>query len=209
LLKLANSLVSASLGLFRKRRGNMTSDERFALLTIWLLWLTIWCVWALRTKAVKKGESVTSEVAHQLPLAAALAMLWPWRLPFGLLDGQVLPPLGWVGVALTAGGMLFMVWARVTIGTNWSGRVTIKQDHVLVDRGPYGIVRHPIYTGLLAAYVFTGLSWGDWRGLIAPAVAMAALWRKLRLEEAFLAEQFGGAYGDYRRRTRALIPYIL
>lgn len=187
----------------------MSSSERFALLTIWMVWLIIWCVWALRTKSVQKGESVVSEAAHQLPLIVALVMLWPWRLPFGLLGGQILPPLHWAGVALTASGMLFMVWARISIGTNWSGRVTIKQEHELIDRGPYGVVRHPIYTGLLAAYVFTGLTWGDWRGLVAVLIALAALWRKLRLEESFLTEQFGDAYRDYRKRTWALMPYIL
>jgi protein-S-isoprenylcysteine O-methyltransferase Ste14 len=196
--------------LFKKIGYNaMTSEERLALFTIWGVWLTLWCVWALRTKAVKKGESVASEAAHQLPLVLALAMLWPWHLPYGLLGGQVLPPLGWAGVVLTAGGMLFMIWARAAIGENWSGRVTIKQDHMLIDRGPYGKVRHPIYTGLLAAYVFTGLCWGDWRGLVAPLLALVVLWRKLRLEEAFLTEQFGSAYQEYRQRTRALIPYIL
>lgn len=187
----------------------MTSGERLAIFIIWGVWLLAWCIWSLPTKATAKGESLGSEAAHQIPLVLALAIMWPWHLPFGLLGGRILPPLGWAGVLLTAGSMLFMVWARMSIGTNWSGRVTIKQEHELVDRGPYKMIRHPIYTGLLAAYVFTALCWGDWRGLAAVVIAVAALWRKLRLEEAFLTEQFGGSYQAYRKRTWALLPYII
>ena len=187
----------------------MTPDERIALASIWIAWFLLWCVWAVRTKKVARGESVWSEAAHQLPLAAALFLLWPWHLPYGFLSAQVLPSLGWTGAILTLAGMAFMIWARASIGANWSGRVTIKRDHALIDRGPYAIVRHPIYTGLLAAYLFTGLSWGDWRGLLAPLIAAVALWRKLRLEERFLCEQFGADYERYRGRTRALIPFVL
>lgn len=176
---------------------------------MWTGWLAAWCVWALPTKPDRRRESAGSAASHLLPLAAALAMLWPWRLPGGALGEIILPKLGWAGVTLAGAGMVFMVWARTVIGTNWSGRVTIKKAHQLVESGPYRLVRHPIYTGLLAAYLFTGLTWGDWRGLVAPAIAMLALWRKMRLEETFLQAQFGPAYETYRRRTRALIPYVL
>ncbi len=191
----------------------MTPTEHGVLAVMWLVWLASWGVWARGAKQDQRLESRLSEYAHQLPLIIALGMMWPWRLPSwllgGLLGGQVLPSLGWLGVALTGAGMLFMVWARMIIGANWSGRVTIKQDHALIDRGPYALVRHPIYTGLLAAFLFTGLTWGDWRGLVATLIAVVSLWRKLRVEEAFLGEQFGPAYALYRNRTRALIPFLL
>jgi len=187
----------------------MTPRDHGFLAIIWIVWLAGWCVWAMGTKPDSRKESRISEAGHKVPLAFALLMLWPWRLPGGVLGRQVVMSLGWVGVVLTALGMLFMVWARIVIGANWSGRVTIKQGHDLIDRGPYALVRHPIYTGLLAAYLFTGLTWGDWRGLVAPVIALVALWRKLRLEEAFLRAQFGPAYETYRGRTRALIPYVL
>ena len=115
----------------------------------------------------------------------------------------------WIGAAVTAAGLLFAVWARRHIGRNWSGQVTIKSDHELVTTGPYGMVRHPIYTGLLLAFAGTALAVGEVRGLLALAIACAALWRKLKLEERYMREQFGEAYVEYTRRVAAIIPFLL
>jgi protein-S-isoprenylcysteine O-methyltransferase Ste14 len=68
------------------------------------------------------------------------------------------------------------------IGTNWSGIVTIKQGHELVTTGPYALVRHPIYSGLLLAFIGSAMARGEWRGVLAVLIAFLALWRKLRLE---------------------------
>jgi len=101
------------------------------------------------------------------------------------------------------------VWARVHLGGNWSGIVTLKEDHELVRRGPYRWVRHPIYSGLLLAIAGSAVVRGEWRGFLALAIAFAALWRKLKLEERWLGETFGEQYAAYRRRVSALIPFVL
>lgn len=103
--------------------------------------------------------------------------------------------------------MMFSVWARVQLGGNWSGIVTIKQDHELIVRGPYAIVRHPIYTGLLVALIGSAMALGEWRGVLAVLIAYWALWRKLRVEERWMAERFGEQYEAYRRRIPALVPF--
>ena len=95
------------------------------------------------------------------------------------------------------------------LGRNWSGIVTVKQDHELVRSGPYRWVRHPIYTGLLIAFVGTAISRGEWRGVLAVLIVFAALWRKLQLEERWMIETFGDAYLRYRAEVRALIPFVL
>jgi len=105
--------------------------------------------------------------------------------------------------------VLFTIWARRHLGRNWSGSVTIKADHELITTGPYRIARHPIYTGLLIAFAGNALVVGEVRGLIAFAIAFAALWRKLKLEERFMREQFGQAYVDYSRRVAAVVPFLL
>jgi protein-S-isoprenylcysteine O-methyltransferase Ste14 len=115
----------------------------------------------------------------------------------------------WVAVVLTAGGLLFSVWARVRLGRNWSATVTIKDQHELIADGPYRFVRHPIYTGLLVAILGTALARGDWRGMLAMAIVSWAFWRKLTIEERWLAQQFGDDYAAYRRRVAALVPFIL
>ena len=106
-------------------------------------------------------------------------------------------------------GLVFSIWARVHIGRNWSGIVTLKQDHELIQSGPYRLVRHPIYTGLLLGFIGTAIARDEWRGWLAVLMVLAALWRKLRLEERWLTEQFGDAYRQYRSEVAALIPYLL
>src|SRR5208283_1839808 len=111
--------------------------------------------------------------------------------------------LFWVGAALTATGLLFTVWARIHIGKNWSGIVTIKEGHELITTGPYAIVRHPIYAGLLLAFVGSALARAEWRRVLAVAIAIWAFWHKLRIEEQWMREQFGNAYQEYLQRVAA------
>ena len=85
----------------------------------------------------------------------------------------------------------------------------MKDDHELVQSGPYRLVRHPIYTGLLAGVLGTAIARNDGQGCIALAIAVVALWHKLRVEERFMEETFGAAYRDYRARVKALIPFVL
>jgi len=114
----------------------------------------------------------------------------------------------WIGVVLLAAGLAFAVWARAVLGGNWSGTVTIKEGHELIDRGPYRHIRHPIYSGLLLALLGTWLAGGRVYGLLAFALALSALSGKLRVEERFMAQEFGERYAAYRRSTWALVPWI-
>ena len=114
----------------------------------------------------------------------------------------------WVGAAITAAGLSFAIWARRHIGRNWSATVTLKQDHELVTSGPYAFVRHPIYTGLLFGFIGSAIALGQWRGIVAVAIAYLSLLRKYLLEERWMRERFGTAYADYSRRVKALVPFL-
>jgi protein-S-isoprenylcysteine O-methyltransferase Ste14 len=103
----------------------------------------------------------------------------------------------------------FAIWARATLGRNWSAVVQVKQGHELVERGPYRWVRHPIYTGLLMGFLGTACALGEWRGLLGTAIVGVSFWFKLKLEERWMREQFGARYEDYMRRVKALIPGVL
>jgi protein-S-isoprenylcysteine O-methyltransferase len=94
------------------------------------------------------------------------------------------------------------------LGGNWSASVTVKQDHRLVRRGPYTIVRHPIYTGLLLALLGTAVALGELRGLLGVVVAFAAWRAKSRMEEAFMRQEFGLEYATYQGEVKALVPFI-
>jgi Phospholipid methyltransferase len=87
--------------------------------------------------------------------------------------------------------------------------VTVKQGHELMTSGPYALVRHPIYTGLLLAFLGSAVARGEWRGLLAVALVFGMLWSKLRLEEKWMGAQFGESYEAYSRRVSALVPYII
>jgi protein-S-isoprenylcysteine O-methyltransferase Ste14 len=177
---------------------------------LWLAWGAYWLVSARGTKPVRRREAVWSRAAHLGPIAVAALLLAVPSLP-GWLGARWLPRgelsvLG--GLVLVAAGLALTVWARVTLGGNWSATVTLKEGHRIVTAGPYRRVRHPIYTGLLVAFAGSALVRGEWRGLLALVLVTAALWRKLRLEERWLTDAFGAAYAEYARRTRALLPWL-
>jgi protein-S-isoprenylcysteine O-methyltransferase Ste14 len=179
---------------------------------LWIAWTIYWVVAARSAKQDRRQESLASRAGHIVPLGISAYLLWSPELPGGFLGDRFLPagPVTfYAGVAVLAFGLGFSIWARRVLGRNWSGIVTVKQDHELVRSGPYRWVRHPIYTGLLIAFVGTAISRGEWRGVLAVLIVFAALWRKLKLEERWMIETFGDAYLRYRDEVRALIPFVL
>lgn len=115
----------------------------------------------------------------------------------------------WACVLVIAVGFCFAWWARFHLGELWSGQITAKQNHRIVASGPYGIVRHPIYTGILAAVVATAAAKGTVMGVAGLLVISAGVWLKARLEETWLSGQLeAGAYEQYRRQVPMLIPFL-
>jgi len=190
----------------------MTPPLSFVILGLWVPWMIYWLISASKVKETVRTESLASRAAHIVPLVVAGALVMSRPRPWGFLYDRMLPDslvTFWIGAAILAAGLAFAVWARVHIGGNWSGLVTLKQDHELIRGGPYAMVRHPIYTGVLIAFIGTAIACGEWRGLVAVAIVFAALWRKLKLEERWLGEAFGESYSKYRAEVSALIPYLL
>jgi protein-S-isoprenylcysteine O-methyltransferase Ste14 len=115
---------------------------------------------------------------------------------------------GVLGDFLVFVGLFISIWARVTLGGNWSARVALKEDHELIQRGPYQAVRHPIYAGLLLMIAGTAVLAGQVSGFIALAICFCGFWVKLRQEEILLSKHLPG-YSEYMRRTKALVPFVL
>ena len=114
----------------------------------------------------------------------------------------------WICIALIALGFAFSWWARIYLGSLWSGQVTKKADHRVIDTGPYRIVRHPIYTGILLAVFATTAAKGTVLGLASAPIITLGLWMKARLEERWLRQELDpGAYDAYRRRVPMLLPF--
>ena len=185
---------------------------KYSIPALWMAWGAYWWIAARNVKQTTRQESFGSRFAHIGPLLLAALLLTLPDLPLPWLYERFASASAlrfWLGTALVAAGLAFAVWARVTLGRNWSGTVTLKQDHELVRAGPYRFVRHPIYTGLLAGFLGTAIAMGQWRAVLALVIVFVALWRKLLLEERWMAEQFGDAYARYRREVAALIPCLL
>jgi protein-S-isoprenylcysteine O-methyltransferase Ste14 len=116
--------------------------------------------------------------------------------------------LGATGLILTAAGIFFAIWARLMLGTNWSGRITLKEDHELITTGPYAVTRNPIYTGVLLAVTGKAFIKGDMQYIIMLVILFIALLIKIHYEEKLLSSHFGNAYSEYLRNTKKLIPFI-
>ena len=178
---------------------------------MWLGYSIYWWAMSKDVKATERSEPDSSRLARLLSIVFAVALLWPSRIPVPFLNHRFLPLSSacfWSGAAITAAGLLFSIWGRRHLGSNWSQAVTLKKDHELITSGPYALVRHPIYTGLLLGLVGCAVARGEWRGLLAVALVFVALWQKLRLEEKWMRAQFGESYEAYSRRVPALVPFI-
>jgi len=186
----------------------------YALRVTWVAVLGYWLWAAHAAKPVKQQDPFpTRLVVYWLPLLIASLLLGPgdW---FGhsLLREQFVPHTTFVyslGLCLAVLGAALAILSRMLLGGNWSATVQLKQEHELITAGPYRLVRHPIYTGLLVLFLGNAVMVGDWRGLLAVAIVFASFWRKLRLEEIWLGEHFGESYRLYQGRTKALIPAVL
>jgi protein-S-isoprenylcysteine O-methyltransferase Ste14 len=179
---------------------------------IWIAWLVYWYAARKNAKAVQRRESPASRAAHIVPLVLAVALFAFPDLWGGWLSARFLPfgfTTYWIGIALLLAGLAFTIAARRYLGGNWSGTVTVKQDHELIRTGPYGFVRHPIYTGILLGFVGSAISLGEVRGMVAVGLVLVAFLLKIRLEERWMTENFGDAYRRYRTEVRALIPFVL
>ena len=118
-------------------------------------------------------------------------------------------PAGIGGIALMLAGLGFAIWARLHLGTNWSGQPVIRIDHKLVRSGPYAIVRNPIYTGILIAIVGTTIVAGELWALAVTVILLLVFFMKIKMEEKFLLEEFGESFIQYKKEVKALIPFIL
>ncbi len=178
---------------------------------LWLVFAGVWILAAAGAKRTVRRESAQSRLAYVIPTAlGAFLVFQPRRL--GLLDIRFLPDTEAVilfGLAVTAAGIGFAIWARLTLGRNWSGTVTIKEDHRLIRNGPYRFVRHPIYSGILGALLGTAIGQGTVPSLIGVAIVLCGFRIKWKTEEHFMVGQFGEQYVQYQREVKAVIPGVL
>lgn len=189
----------------------MAFNVHWAIGCCWIALGLLWLVGAFFSKPTQRSQSM-AERSTYIALAA-IGILLISRLSFHgpWISARFLPdtyPIQLTGFAITVCGTLFAAWARLTLGSNWSGRATVKAGHELIVRGPYAIARHPIYTGILLALAGTIVANAQWRYLEGFAIIVLALLVKMRQEERLMIETFPQQYPDYRRRVKALVPFL-
>jgi protein-S-isoprenylcysteine O-methyltransferase Ste14 len=180
------------------------------ILGCWIVFAVYWAAAAISTKRTIERQSWKSRRLYVLLLVLAFLLLFR-LVPAYPLNIRVLPVALGLDVAaalLCIGGLALAIWARRTIGRNWSGVVTLKRDHELVTGGPYRYVRHPIYSAILLMFVASALASGRVDGFIGFALCVASFWVKLRQEEALMARHFPEQYAAYRASVKALVPFL-
>jgi protein-S-isoprenylcysteine O-methyltransferase Ste14 len=170
-------------------------------------WTAFWLYWLIAAFSMKRGHiSWSRELRIRALIVVVVIVLIhlgvfrhraintdPWRAAFGLL--------------LFAFGLGFAIWARIHIGRNWGGPMTRKDEPELVVSGPYRLVRHPIYSGILVAGAATAVAL-SWMWLIAVVLAGVYFGYSAIVEEGYLTEQFPETYPTYKRSTKMLVPFL-
>lgn len=176
-----------------------------------ILWGALILYWIINAFGNKQTAQRVIPIWRRAMLLVALLLLLLRRNHPSWYDRRFYMPslaCAEVGLALALLGVALAIWARRVLGKNWSGNPTIKVDHELIQSGPYAIVRHPIYTGLLIAIFGSLMPDGRIADFGVFALFVALLTFKLKLEEGLMRQQFPEAYPEYCRRTYALVPYV-
>jgi protein-S-isoprenylcysteine O-methyltransferase len=195
----------------RRPRRALTFFPHNTLAIIWTVFWVLWVIPAVFGKRTIRRQTSSSRILQIALLLVAYVLIVNGGLGWDWLNRRVVPASTislWSGYGLLLAGMLFAGWARIFLGGNWSSNVTLKQDHTLVRSGPYRIVRHPIYTGLLVALLGTAIVLGEVRCFLGVILAAIAWKIKSKSEEALMVELFGDQYARYRQEVKGLVPYL-
>ena len=176
---------------------------------MWLAWTVSWLVAAVWSAKTVARPGVGRQALNRIVTVLGIVLLFGFyrRLP-DLALWRLGRALAWFTVGFAAMGLLFTWWARVHIGRLWSGTITRKAEHHIVETGPYALVRHPIYSGLILAVIATGVQRGTLLAMLGAALVAFSFVVRARLEEQFLREQLGAQdYDAYARRVPMLVPF--
>jgi protein-S-isoprenylcysteine O-methyltransferase Ste14 len=191
-------------------RGTITTEQGLQMaVVLWYVLALVWLVMWFGMKRAKRSETAWERVQHVVPVLVAFWLLFERHWP--LLELRLLPETPgvlWAGVLMTALGVGLGVWARLSLGTNWSGMVTLKKDHELIRTGLYKRIRHPIYTGILVGFLGTELIKGQVRGLLGFLILWLSFYFKARRAENFLRQEFGEGFEEHARHTGMFLPKL-
>ena len=189
----------------------LTKPTNLFLALAWTAYLLFWVISAARSKRTERVRNCALTFLMVAAVVTLFLLLRPEMVPDGINSvlWRSTLPVGICADVVVLIGLLVLIWARRTLGANWSANTGFARDHELVKGGPYEYVRHPIYSGFLTMVVGTTIAYGHLFGTIILAVCTVGLYLKALREEAVLTEKFSDAYLKYKARTKALIPFLL
>lgn len=190
----------------------MQNELHHYILWVWLVTGFVWLVASPLTKQNHKVEAPLSAAARFVIMVAAFVLVFLPGAAIGVLAFRLIPIstlASAAGLVITVAGAVLAMSSRIYLGGNWSAVVTIKEHHELIRKGPYALVRHPIYSAILLGLAGAALANGELRCVLGVVIAYVELRRKYLMEEKFLVQRFGAQYEDYRARVKALVPFIL
>jgi len=178
----------------------------------WIIFIIVWSLGVAWTKRTTYRESSADRARYWLVLVVGYLLVIKSSAlppPFNWLVVSHRTSSSWGGVLLCVSGLVFAIWARLILGRNWSGVITLKEGHELIERGPYRVVRHPIYTGIIAMLAGTAIALGYFGGFIGFLLVFVSFWVKLKREEDLMLEHFPVKYAAYQRRVKRIIPFLV
>lgn len=186
------------------------------ILACWLVFVAYWVISLAGTKRTIERPALATQALHRLPLALGAWLLfgsgWLARTHPSSFWSELIVPHSLVFQIISAGlcvlGLLGAIWSRRTIAGNWSGNLVLKESHELVQKGPYGLARHPIYSSMLLMAFATAIAIGRVSSLTGFLLVAVGLVIRLKLEEDLMLKHFPSEYPAYKTRVKALIPFI-
>ena len=177
-------------------------------------WMVFWMYWSIATPRKhpsRRKVARTFTVLNTGLLYLGFLLVWLGRSVPGWLGLLFVPQailIDVTGTVFAIIGVAFAIWSRQSLRNNWSGEVAITEGQQFIRSGPYAIVRHPIYAGMLLALLGTTLVSSTVGSLLGFVLAIISLWQKADIEEQFLIVEFGEQYAKYQREVKFLIPFI-
>ena len=170
------------------------------------LWLLIFVYWIVKSR----NKGILNELAGLTKLLfSGLVLHIPAVLPFKYFTYRQFMGIEVIGLLIVTFGFFICIWARQCLSENWSGKVIIQKEHTLIKKGPYKIIRHPIYSGVLIMMLGSGIIIGNVFDFVWVLFCFIGLYRKSKQEEQLLEKEFGKEYDAYKRETKMIIPNIL
>jgi protein-S-isoprenylcysteine O-methyltransferase len=162
---------------------------------------------SLRPSPADRGSTKLLGGAFGLCLLALVAA--PGLNALGLGEAGHARVVGGIGIAVMIGGLALRLWSQAVLGRYYTSTLRHAEGQPILASGPYRLLRHPGYAGLLLAWVGAGLATANWAAALAVTLVMSVAYRyRIAAEEAMLLDTFGGRYKEYMARTWRLMPYV-